>query len=131
MRSMMSVVVGRLPHGLMPVLVVVGVGLAFLISGSSARADTIVRGGLNTVGGGGRRVRGCVHRRRYDNRVVVDKPNGTGGYTQSVVDDTGLSLPRGWRSMGPGTCSSPTSGDNRVVVDKPNGSGGYTQQRGR
>ena len=42
-----------------------------------------------------------------NNRVVVDKPNGSGGYTQSVVDNTGLSSPRGWRSTRPGTCSSP------------------------
>ncbi len=30
-----------------------------------------------------------------NDRVVVDKPNGAGGYTQSVVDDTGLADPEG------------------------------------
>ena len=46
----------------------------------------------------------------FNNRVVVDKPNGSGGYTQSVVDDHRpvLSAWR-WRSTGPETCSSPTA----------------------
>jgi PKD repeat protein len=48
MRSMMSVTAGGLTHGLIAALVVVG--LVFLISGSSARADTIVSGGLKPNG---------------------------------------------------------------------------------
>ena len=62
-----------------------------------------------------------------NNRVVVDKPNGSGGYTQSVVDDTGLYYPRGVAVDGSGDVFIADTGNNRVVVDKPNGSGGYTQ----
>ena len=51
MRSMMSVTPGRLPHGLMAVLAAVGVGPVFLISGSPARADTIVGTGLSSPEG--------------------------------------------------------------------------------
>ena len=60
-------------------------------------------------------------------RVVVDKPNGSGGYTQSVVDDTGLSDPEGVAVDGSGDVFIADTGNSRVVVDKPNGSGGYTQ----
>ena len=62
-----------------------------------------------------------------NSRVVVDKPNGSGGYTQSVVDDTGLSFPEGVAVDGSGDVFIADTGNNRVVVDKPNGSGGYTQ----
>ncbi len=62
-----------------------------------------------------------------DNRVLVDKPNGSGGYTQSVVDDTGLYYPQGVAVDGSGDVFIADSGNSRVVVDKPNGSGGYTQ----
>lgn len=47
---MMSVTLGRLPHGVMALLVLVAVGLAFLISGSPARADTILGEGRPAVG---------------------------------------------------------------------------------
>ncbi len=62
-----------------------------------------------------------------NNRVVVDKPNGAGGYTQSVVDDTGLSDPEGVAVDGAGDVFIADTVDNQVVVDKPDGSGGYTQ----
>ena len=56
-------------------------GLAVLISGSAARADTIVRAGLDawgvTVDGAG----DVFIADASNNRVVVDKPNGSGGYT--------------------------------------------------
>ena len=59
--------------------------------------------------------------------MVVDKPNGAGGYTQSVVDDSGLSFPEGLAVDGSGDVFIAETVDDRVVVDKPNGSGGYTQ----
>jgi PKD repeat protein len=126
-RSTMSVTVGRLPHGLMAVFVVVGVGL-FLVSGSLARADTMVGGGLNTpVGVAVNRVGDVFIADTDNNRVVVDKPNGSGGYTQSLVDSSGLATPEGVAVDGSGDVFIADTGDNRVVVDKPNGSGGYTQ----
>jgi PKD repeat protein len=57
--------------------------------------------------------------------VVVDRPNGSGGYTQSVVDDAGLHFPSAVAVNGSGSVFIPDT--SRVVVDKPNGSGGYTQ----
>jgi PKD repeat protein/sugar lactone lactonase YvrE len=127
MRSMTSVTMRRLPHGLMVVLVVVGVGLAFLISGSAAHADTIVRGGLNPEGVAVDASGDVFIADAGNNRVVVDKPNGSGGYTQSVVDDSGLSFPEGVAVDASGDVFIADTNDNRVVVDKPNGSGGYTQ----
>jgi hypothetical protein len=124
---MMSVAAGRLQHGVMAVLVVVGVGLVFLISGASARGDTIVRGGLNprgmAVDGSG----DVFIADARDNRVLVDKPNGSGGYTQSVVDDTGLSFPQGVAVDAAGDVFSADTENDRVLLDKPNGSGGYTR----
>ena len=57
-----------------------------------------------------------------DNRVLVDKPNGTGGYTQS---DTGLTSPYGVAVDGSGELFI-DAGD-QVVGATPNGTGGYTQ----
>ena len=62
-----------------------------------------------------------------NNRVVVDKPDGSGGYTQSLVDI---------RLNNPGAVAVDASGDvfivddgnHRVVLDTPNGSSGYTQR---
>jgi PKD repeat protein len=62
-----------------------------------------------------------------DNRVVVDKPNGSGGYTQGVVDSTGLSFPEGVAVDGSGDVFIADTDHDRVLVDKPNASGGYTQ----
>jgi PKD repeat protein len=118
---------GRLLHGVMAVLVLVGVGVAFLISGSTARADTIVRGGLNPAGVAVDTAGDVFIADAGDSRVVVDKPNGSGGYTQSVVDNTGLSYPEGVAVDGSGDVFIADTNDNRVLVDKPNGSGGYTQ----
>ena len=61
-----------------------------------------------------------------DNRVLVDKPNGSGGYTQSVVDAS-VTAPNGVAVDGSGDVFIADAADNRVVVDKPDGSGGYTQ----
>ena len=91
---MMSVTVGRLPDGVMAVLVVLGVGLAFLVSGSRARADTIVRGGLTPQGMAVDGSGDVFIADSYHHRVVVEKPNGSGGYTQRVVD-AGLHSPYG------------------------------------
>jgi PKD repeat protein len=121
----MSVTVRRLPWGVMAVLVVVG--LVFLISGSSARADTIVSAGLATPEGVAVDGSGDVFiADTVGNRVVVDKPNGSGGYTQSVVD-TGVSFPEGVAVDGSGDVFIADAGNGRVVADRPNGSGGYTQ----
>jgi PKD repeat protein len=124
---MMSVTVRRPPHRLMAVLLVAGVGLVFLISGSSARADTIVRGGLGPWGVAVDASGDVFIADTNDNRVVVDKPNGSGGYTQSVVDDTGLNSPRGVAVDRSGDVFIADVLNSRVVLDKPNGSGGYTQ----
>jgi hypothetical protein len=59
-----------------------------------------------------------------DNRVLVDKPNGSGGYTES---DTGLSGSSGVAVDGSGDVFVFDADQGGVVVDKPNGSGGYTQ----
>ncbi len=83
---MMSVTVGRLPDGVMAVLVVLGVGLAFLVSGSRARGDTIVRGGLTPQGMAVDGSGDVFIADSSNNRVVVEKPNGSGGYTHRVVD---------------------------------------------
>jgi PKD repeat protein len=125
---MMSVTVRRLPHGVMAVLVLAGVGLAFLISGSPAHADTIIGQGLASPFAVAVDKSGDVFiADSDDSRVVVDKPNGSGGYTQSVVDRTGLFGPDGVAVDGSGDVFIADSGHSRVVVDKPNGSGGYTQ----
>jgi PKD repeat protein len=59
--------------------------------------------------------------------VLVNKPNGSGGYTRSLVDDTGLDFPTGVAVDGCGDVFIADTGHNRVLVDKPNGTGGYTQ----
>jgi PKD repeat protein len=124
---MVSVTPYRLAHRWVAVLVGVGVGLVFFISGSLARADTVVRGGLTpngvAVDGSG----DVFIADRDNNRVVVYRPNGSGGYTQSVVDDDGLAQPGGVAADASGDVFIADTGNNRVVVDKPNGSGGYTQ----
>ena len=124
---MTSVTVRRLPRGLTAVLVVGAVALAFLVSGSGARADTIVRGGLNPEGVAVNASGDVFIADAGDNRVLVDTPNGSGGYTQSVVDDTGLSYPAGVAVDASGDVFIADTNDNRVVLDTPNGSGGYTQ----
>jgi len=49
-------------------------------------------------------------------RVVVDRPNGSGGYTQSVVDDfTDVSYAEGVAVDGSGDVFVADSGNNRVV----------------
>jgi hypothetical protein len=53
-----------------------------------------------------------------DNRVVVEKPNGAGGYTQSVVEDTGLDPPSWVAVDGSRDVFIDMS---YVVVEKPNG----------
>jgi NHL repeat len=124
-RWTMSVTVRRLPHGVMAVLV--GVSLAFLISGSPARADTFIGEGLYApeavaVDGSG----DVFIADTGNDRVVVDKPNGTGGYIQSVVT-TDLSSPLGVAVDGSGDVFIADTLNNRVLVEKPNGSGGYTR----
>jgi PKD repeat protein len=127
MRSTVSVTVHRLPHRAAVVLVVVGVGLAFLISGSSARADTIVSGPLSPSGVAVDGAGDVFIADSANNRVLVDKPNGSGGYTRGVVDDTGLCSPEGVAVDGSGDVFIADTCHNRVLVDKPNGSGGYTR----
>ena len=61
-----------------------------------------------------------------NNRVVVDKPTGSGGYTQSVVDAR-VSYPAGVAVDPAGDVFIADTDNGRVVVDKPDGSGGYTQ----
>jgi hypothetical protein len=61
------------------------------------------------------------------NRVLLEKPNGSGGYTQSVVDSAGLSGPQGVAVDRYGEVFIADSGNRRMVLDKPNGLGGYTQ----
>ena len=61
------------------------------------------------------------------NRVVVDRPNDANGYTQSVVDSTGLSSPQGVAVDASGDVYIADTDGNRILVDKPNGSGGYTR----
>ena len=114
MRSI-SVMVRRLLHGLMLVLVVAGVGLGFLISGSAVRADTIVGGGLTPAGvavdgSGDVFITDAAY-----NRVLVDKPDGSGGYSESVVDDTGLSDPAGVAVDGSGDVFIADTDNDRVV----------------
>ena len=58
------------------------------------------------------------------NRVVVDKPDDSDGYTQSVVDSTGLFSPQGVAVDASGNVYIAAY---QMVVDKPNDSGGYTQ----
>jgi PKD repeat protein len=125
---MVSVTVRRVPHGLIAALVVVGVGLAFLIAGSSVRADTIVSGNVSHPGGLAVDGHGDVFiASSGNNMVLVDKPNGSGGYTESVVDDTGLCEPSGVAVDGSGDVFIADTCHNRVLEDKPNGSGGYTR----
>jgi hypothetical protein len=111
----------------MAMLVLVGVGLVFLISGSTVRADTVVRGGITPSAVAVDRSGDVFSADAPNNRVVVDKPNGSGGYTESVVDDTGLYYPEGVAVDGFGDVFIADTGDDRVVVDKPDGSGGYTR----
>ncbi len=66
-----------------------------------------------------------------NNRVLVDKPNGAGGYTQSVVDDTGLSFPQGVAVDAAGDVFIADTGHSRVVVDKPDGVGRLHPERRR
>ncbi len=125
MRSTVSVAVGRLPHGAMAVLV--GVGLAFLISGSTARADTFIGTGLYgpeavAVDGSG----DVFIADTGNNRVVVDKPDGSGGYIQSVVA-INVHSPLGVAVDGSGDVFIADTLNNRVLVEKPDGSGGYTR----
>src|ERR1700743_3384999 len=127
MRSMVSVTVRRLPHRLVAVLLAVGVGLTFLISGSPARADTIIGAGVSHPRGVAVDRAGDVYiADTWNNQVVVDKPNGSGGYTQSVVD-TSVDFPEGVAVDGSGDVYIADTGNNRVVLDKPDGSGGYTR----
>jgi PKD repeat protein len=127
MRSVVSVTVCRLPRRLVAVLLAVGVGLAFLVSGSPARADTIIGTGLFAPEGVAVDGSGDVFIADDGNkRVVVDKPNGSGGYTQSVVS-ADLSYTWAVAVDGSGDVFTTDNGNDRVVVDKPNGSGGYTQ----
>jgi hypothetical protein len=102
------------------------VSLVFLISGSPARADTFIGEGLYApeavaVDGSG----DVFIADTGNDRVVVDKPNGTGGYIQSVVT-TDLSSPLGVAVDGSGDVFIADAGNHRVLVDKPNGSHGYT-----
>ena len=60
-------------------------------------------------------------------RVVKDVPNGSGGYTQSVVDQGGLAHPHAVAVDRAGDVFIADSGNNQVFKDVPNGSGGYTQ----
>ena len=125
---MMPVAVRRLSHGLMAVLVVAGVGSGFLISGSSARADTTVSEGLNPSGVAVNRAGDVFIADTDKNRVVVDKPNGSGGYTESLVDRHRPLIPSkcGGRHLW-GCVHRWAACNGGVVVDKPNGSGGYIQ----
>jgi NHL repeat len=123
MRSVVSVTA----HRLVAVFLAAGVGLAFLISGSSACADTIIGAGLSHPHGVAVDRTGDVFiADTWNDRVVVDKPSGSGGYTQSVVD-SGVSFPEGVAVDGSGDVFIADTGNNRVVVDKPDGSGGYTR----
>ena len=124
----MSVTVRWLPHGVTSVFVFVGVGLVFLISGSVARADTVVTTSVSAPAGVAVDRSGDVFIADNNNlRVVVDKPDGSGGYTQSVVDDTALDGPGAVAVDGSGDVFIADTATSRVLVDKPNGSGGYTQ----
>jgi PKD repeat protein len=123
----MSVTPRHLSHGWVPALVAVGVGLVFLISGSSARADTVVRGGLTPSGIAIDASGDLFIADANDNRVLLYTPNGSGGYTQSVVDDAGLAQPTGVAVDASGDLFITDTNHGRVVVDKPSGSGGYTQ----
>jgi hypothetical protein len=116
-----------LTHRWLALLLLAGLGLVLLISGSAARADTVVSDGLQPAGVAVDGSGDVFIADTANNRVVVDKPNGSGGYTQSVVDDTGLHTPEGVAVDGSGDVSTADYDNGRVVVDKPNGSGGYAQ----
>ncbi len=105
----------------------VGVALVFLISGPGARADTVVRGGLHPFGVALDTSGDVFIADTQDNRVVVDRPDGSGGYIQSVVDDTRLHAPEAVAVDGSGDVFIADNGNERVVVDRPDGAGGYTQ----
>ena len=123
----MPVTTRRLRHRWVAVLVAVGVGLAFLTSESSAHADTIVQAGLTPNGVAVDGLGDVFIADPDNNRVVVYRPNGSGGYTQSVVDDTGLARPSGVAVDASGNVFIADTGNSRVVVDKPDSSGSYTQ----
>ena len=121
----MSVTVRRPPRGVIAVLM--GVSLAFLILGSAARADTFIGTGLFgpeavAVDGSG----DVFIADTGNNRVVVDKPNGAGGYIQSVVA-INVHNPLGVAVDGSGDVFIGDTLNNRVLVEKPDGSGGYTR----
>ena len=61
-----------------------------------------------------------------DDKVFKDTPDGSGGYTQSVVDGS-LSAPYSVAVDASGDVFTGDAGNNRVVTDTPDGSGGYTQ----
>jgi DNA-binding beta-propeller fold protein YncE len=91
---MMSVTSRRLAHRWVAVLVAVGTGPVYLISGSAARAD-IVSGTLSPAGVAVNESGDVFIADTGNNRVLLEKPNGSGGYTQSVVATAGLSAPQG------------------------------------
>jgi hypothetical protein len=124
MRWTMSVKVRRLRRGVLAVVVLVGVGLVFLISGSPARADTFIGTGLHSPFGVAVDASGDVFIADTDNdRVVVDKPHGA-GYIQSVVA-INVHGPMGVAVDGSGDVFIGDTLNNRVLVEKPDGSGGY------
>ena len=131
-RSMMSVTVGRLPDGVMAVLVVLGVGSAFLVSGSRARADTIVRGGLTPQGMAVDGSGDVFIADTYHHGVLVEKPNGLGGYTHRVVD-AGLHSAYGVAVDGSGDLFIADEEGHGSVVEHAAGvrDGGVLQRPGR
>ena len=100
--------------------------LLALATSGLARADTVVRGGLNPSGVAVDRAGDVFIADPGDSEVVEDTPDGSGGYVQSVVD-SGLSAPQGVAVDRAGDVFIADPGDSEVVEDTPDGSGGYVQ----
>jgi large repetitive protein len=107
-----------------------GAIFAMLLFAASASAtpDVVVRDTALTASGVAVDGSGDVFLADQDNnRVMIDKPDGSGGWTLSLVDDDGLSFPNGLAVDGSGDVFIADTGNSRLVKDTPDGSGGYAQ----
>jgi hypothetical protein len=99
-----------------------------LFAASASASDVVIRD--SAVGAAGIALDGSGDVFLTDplkNEVVVAKPDGHGGNSVTVVDDSGLSGPTAVALDGSGDVFIADNGNDRVVKDTPDGSGGYTQ----